>query len=769
MTIVKKLILLLCYLVLSTTTFAIDIALSINSKTTYKIVLNQEKCSPVEYTAASELRNYLDKITGAKFNIVNKADSEGKFIFVGWNKYSRTFFANISPEKLGSEEFIIKSSSKGNIYIVGGHPRGTLYGVFHFLDNILGVKWLKYNYTYIPQKTNLRLTQICLRKKPDYIQRFLILSARHVDPLMDSLYLFRNRINRTVYQNFWYHKNMLKEKSPSKFPLLREKEYGVNLSYAPPYFVHTIPRLIPAGKYFKTNPEWWELINGKRQNNGSSSSMCLSNEYLAKETAKNAIAMIKKRPGSKYISISEGDCIKNYCKCSKCQTLIKKYGAKSGLLLYFVNQVAGIIHKEYPDIIVTTLAYTHTEKAPQNIKAGKNILVRLCVWSASNAEAYNNPKNKSGIRFLDNLKKWKKVCPDIGVWDYVTTYYKNFIPHPNLHTIIPNLQIFHNIGVKYYLAEADHNFGGYRSGESAARIFLMSRGLLNVNASTKALLKEFTDAYYGEEAAVYIRSYWKLLQSSNSQKNYMQMFHGGCNGNPPYLRLPIVLRSKKILEKALTVAKSKIFKEHIEQLYMQIQFILLNNWKKFEEEQIKKGLEMPGTFEETHADFLYKTQKYQAWTINMHPRKKVLKELRESYYSNFKVTASLSYGGKAERAFDKNGKTYWNGGAYRGWLQIEFKDAKSISSIYTIFNYKNKDVTYEITGSLDGKKWYKLVPKRKTEKAVIIQNIYTYHPLIIAKDKFEPTKVKFIKTRIFKTSQLNGKPDWVVVREQSIR
>ena len=689
----------------------------------------------------------------------------GKYIFVGRNKLSEVFLKRQLINKLQAEEFVIRSSAEGNIYIVGGQPRGTLYGVQYFLDNIIGVKWLSYDYTYVPDKRNLRIKPIDVRLKPDYLQRFVFLSAHHPQPVQESIWLFRNRINYTAYETNWYQTNMLK----GKRPILKEKEYGVNLDYAPPYFVHTIPSLIPAKKYFKTHPEWWELINGKRQNNDRSSAMCLSNRELMKKTAENAIAMIKKRPDSKYISISEGDRIKNYCQCPECRKLLKKYGAKSGLLLHFINQVADIIHKEYPDIKITTLAYIHTEKAPQNIKAGKNILVRLCVWNASHAEAYDSPENESGIRFLNNLKKWKKVCSEIGIWDYVTTYYQNFISHPNLHTIIPNLRAFHNLGVKYYLAEADHNRGEYRSGESAARIFLLARGLWDVDADTTTLLKEFTDAYYGRAAAVFVRNYWNLLHKTNSQCKYMQMYHGGYNGNSPYLRLQIVLKSEKLLKQAINAAPSGNLKEHAEQLYMQIQFVLLYYWKKYELAAKKESLKMPGTFDEVYKDFSDKSSKYQARTINMQPREKALKELRESYYSNLKITASRSYGGKADRAFDKDGKTYWNGGASNGWLQIGFVQAKTVSSIYTIFNYKDTSVTYEITGSLDGRTWQTLVPKRTTSESIIIQKIYTYHPLIVAKDKFKPVKVRYIRTRIFRVTLPSGKPDWVVIREQEIQ
>lgn len=745
-----------------------NLKLAENGKAAYKIVFDKSNSSLPEKTAVNELENFLEKVTGTQFFKTADIRANDRFISVGHTEPAKKFLGRDVIDSLKEEEFIIKSSPEGNIFIVGGRPRGTLYGVLHFLDNIVGVRWLLYDYTYIPSLPDLTLPVLDVRRTPDFVQRFVFITSRHPAPIDDITWQYRNRINYTMYHGDWYQKYMKRGDNPEKFPELPDKEYGINNFYTPPAFVHTIPRLIPAKKYFKTHPEWWELIDGKRQNNQLCSAMCLTNEELVKETAKQAMEMIDSSPDSQYISISEGDTIKNYCQCDKCQAAIKKYNAKSGLMLQFVNKVAEIIHKRYPEIIVTTLAYMHSEKAPDNIKAGKNILVRLCIWTASNSEPYDDPKNEGGQHLLKNLAKWKTICPNIGIWDYVTTYYKNFIPHPNLHTIIPNLKILKEAGVDYFLCEADHNYGGYRSGESAARIFLLSRGMCDVNADTNALLQDFTDKFYGKKSGTLVREYWNLLLRANRDRKYMGIAHSGCGSDAPYLQLPVVLKAEKLLKEAVAAAAPGKNREHAEQLYMQIQFVLLDNWKRFETEAKTQGLEMPGTFEKHLADFTAQTEKYKAWHINYESREKALNILKESYCRNFNVTASKAFGSKAEFAFDRNGKTGWNGGGFHGWLQMEYKEPKTISSVYTIFNYKDKSVTYEITGSLDGKTWQTLVPKRTTTNSVIIQNISASHPMITARDKFAPVKVRFVRTRIFKVVQVTGKPDWIVIREQEI-
>jgi hypothetical protein len=437
--------------------------------------------------------------------------------------------------------------------------------------------------------------------------------------------------------------------------------------------------------------------------------------------------------------------------------------------LNFVNQVAAIIHKKYPQIMVTTLAYIHSEKAPRNIKAGKNILIRLCAWNPVHSVPYNDPANLTGRNFMANLEQWKKVCPNVGIWDYVTTYYINFIPHPNLHTMIPNLKAYHNAGIRYFLAEADHNEGNYRSGESAARIFLLTRGLWNVNASTDETIKIFTDSYYGKLAAAYVRKYWELIRDTNIQAGYTGMTHGGCSGTPPSLRLPALLKSWNLLKKAMTSAKDPIYKRHVEELLMQLQYVLLNGWKEYERKAKQLKLQLPCTFDQVYHNFAESTAGYKDLRINMKRREQALADLKSAYYRTFEVTASHAYGGKPDQAFDDNLRSSWNGGAFKGWLQIEFAKPRTISSIETVFNWKDKSTTYEIQGSLDGKKWFTLVPKRKNEKTAIIQKLSAYLPVVVANDKFKPCNVCYVRTRIFETIQASGKPNWVVIREQKIK
>ena len=131
---------------------------------------------PAEKTAEQELRTYLEKIFGK-----HTPGAANKKITL---KYD---------EKLGKEEFCIKSQKDGSLTISGGRPRGVLYGVYWFLDRKLGVHWLTPSVEYVPSKTSVDLGDINHIGKPAFASRLLLCS--------DHRFAARNLIKAGAKEN----------------------------------------------------------------------------------------------------------------------------------------------------------------------------------------------------------------------------------------------------------------------------------------------------------------------------------------------------------------------------------------------------------------------------------------------------------------------------------------------------------------------------------------------------------------------------------------
>ena len=123
-------------------------------------------------------------------------------------------------------------------------------------------------------------------------------------------------------------------------------------------------------------------------------------------------------------------------------------GSHAGALIRFVNAVANEIAKDYPEVIIDTLAYTYSRSAPKT-KPAPNVVVRLCsiecCFSHPLSECVQNTdKHKP---FQEDMKDWAKLTNRIYIWDYTTNFSHYMNPMPNLHVLQKNIQFFVENGV----------------------------------------------------------------------------------------------------------------------------------------------------------------------------------------------------------------------------------------------------------------------------------------------------------------------------------
>ncbi len=156
-----------------------------------EIVL-EEKAFPVTKNAAEELQEYLQKRLETVIPIVN-VPSDGKISFVlGINSFSKS--AGIDDSKLCRDAFIIQRKGRV-IYILGKddpksgfrnaegryagvsvqlYERGTLFGVYDFLERFAGIRffWPGELGTVIPTGMSMQIPEIDLYDRPDFEARY---------------------------------------------------------------------------------------------------------------------------------------------------------------------------------------------------------------------------------------------------------------------------------------------------------------------------------------------------------------------------------------------------------------------------------------------------------------------------------------------------------------------------------------------------------------------------------------------------------------------
>ncbi|MGD8500577.1 MAG: hypothetical protein PVJ86_08005, partial [Phycisphaerales bacterium] len=118
-------------------------------------IIIAEDASPTEVYAAEEFQSHFAKASSIHLPIVSQPDPSAggqRHIFVGASSAMRASKVGFSTDEFGEEDFRIIVRND-NIAIAGASQvgaRGTLYGVYTFLEDYVGVRFLTVDHTHVP-------------------------------------------------------------------------------------------------------------------------------------------------------------------------------------------------------------------------------------------------------------------------------------------------------------------------------------------------------------------------------------------------------------------------------------------------------------------------------------------------------------------------------------------------------------------------------------------------------------------------------------------
>lgn len=434
-----------------------------------------------ERFAAEELRAHLRRICGKEPPVrEGPADSTAPAILLG-RGLAEPRLPGFDWGRLQEDGVVVKTV--GNALVLAGPtPRGTLYAVYQFLDQVLGCRWLTPTCTIIPERTTLEISELDIVYVPQF---------RYREPFFsvvwgDGDWLARNRANSSM--------GALEERHGGKF------------GYAG--FAHTFYPLVPPEKYFDAHPEYYSELNGKRTH--IDGQLCLTNEELLDVLCDNVRLKLQQEPGARIVSITQNDW-NGWCTCAKCRAIDEAEGSPSGTMIRFVNQVAERLGPEFPHVYFDTFAYTYTVRPPKTIRPRENVIVRLCHITPC-CDAHPMARCEQNRWFYEVLQGWSAIAPELFIWDYYNNFHQYFLPHPNIDAFAADLPLFADAGVTGVFIQGDA-FPPKGSGDMAElRAWVLSRLLWNPRQDAWALTDEFLTLYYGP-AAPHLREYLDLLHA----------------------------------------------------------------------------------------------------------------------------------------------------------------------------------------------------------------------------------------------------------------
>ena len=405
---------------------------------------------------------------------------------------------SINASATMDDEEIRITVEKERIHISGGATRGVLYAVYQFLEELVGIRFLTTDHTYIPIVAELTIPCGSYSYKPPFSFRWSYYRENSNDPEFAA----KRKVNTVTDA----------EKLGGK-----TRQQLIN---------HSFHVLVPYGTYGESHPEYYALVDGKRDTNthGGGPQLCVTNPEVIEVASETAIQRLADNPDVANISVSQADTAA-YCRCEQCEELNEVEGTPMGSQLTFVNTVAERIEKAYPDVKIGTLAYWYTRKPPKTVIPRHNVQIQLCSIECCTLHAIDNPNCEQNQTFCADTNAWGNICNDIWIWNYNTNFRSYDLPFPNLRSIGPNVRYFLQNNAKGVFMQANGN--GLTGEFSDLRNYLISHLIWNPHLDDQEVLTEFVHLHYSA-AAPAIMEYITFLHDNVEERN----LHPRCFPSP---------------------------------------------------------------------------------------------------------------------------------------------------------------------------------------------------------------------------------------------
>lgn len=433
-------------------------------------------------TAVKEMQTYIERISGAKLDYVNEsAYTGGKAIVIG-----ETELVSIDTSDIKEDGFRLYSDGEYFV-IAGASSRGTLYGVYTFLEEYLGVRWFTPTLEVVPENEDVVIDASLDRTvEPSFAVR------RNSTGGATDEYRARTKINVSFHYD--------------------AVEYGGAMTWV--MWDVTLDRLVPDA-LFAEHPEYFAMNpDGTR----TTDHVCLSNPdvlAVAVENARKEILVCEK--DAKYIHIGQKD-NSNYCYCDACEALYEEYGSISAPTIIFTNAFADALDDEFPYMTFTFYAYGETDRPPQkgDLRCNSNVVPVLCQLHRAcrshpitecGAIDEQNPTFDSLFVEQDTMvakdhAKWVEIADRTFIYDYTINFINTAMFFSNFETMQSTMKYMHDIGITGYV----YNCGdGHSAAFNDLRNYLLCKLQWDVNADVEYHMLDFMKAYYGEAAAPCIK------------------------------------------------------------------------------------------------------------------------------------------------------------------------------------------------------------------------------------------------------------------------
>lgn len=512
-----------------------------------QIVLPDEPTA-AERFAAYELERCIHAMTGVHLALAGRDEvTQGRRVLIG-----RAAIPRVGSALPSAAEGYVVSTSADTVALAGRTDRATLYAVYHFLRS-LGCRWVMpgHDGEVIPRRERLSLPHGRIIQAPDFTVRGFMCS--HADFLpdggwipsdMDALldWALRHRFNA-----LWWGGGAT-------------EPFGAHRGYSHDQTTtHSYHAWVPL-KLFERRPEWFPLVDGKREplhSSGRPNQLCLSNRHMRQYIARRMISYFESHPQTRVIALNAEDEPACWCECDACKALdrVPVDWSKNGRECFpltdrvvdFVNDIAARVARKFPDRLIEMYAYGSTTEPPVAARCHPNVLVKYCMWPICGRHGVFYPTCERNRKFVARIKAWRDRCSHLAIYNYGDYNYPE-APACSYTVTATQFAALRRLGVEHVLGETDNSVA-----QSIAWYTVFGEVLWDTHTDPQRVIADFCTAAYGPAAAPMIE-YYRTLESGLMAAVEAQGEENATVNNLEAFSPEVVAKARELLAEASTAA-----------------------------------------------------------------------------------------------------------------------------------------------------------------------------------------------------------------------
>jgi hypothetical protein len=415
--------------------------LASGGRAAYAIALPADATEPRRY-AASELAAYLERLSGAKFDVQASPAGAKQIVFESGRG---------AGVELGGDAYAIAIRGE-QLVVAGDTDRAILFAVYDLLER-LGCRWLAPKFAFYKGESEFvpSVHELALQldkpvvERPDFpIRKLDVEEGRsHTTENLKQLVEWapKLRYNTLMVPRDYGGRGRVTWDQWRDAIAPEAKKRGLIIEVGGHGYENFINAKMHDGKLFDEHPEWFGKDDTGKRSKAQKRVFCTSNPHAVDFVTRGVLDYLNSHPEIDVFQLWPPDGA-DWCTCDACKAL----GEAQDRQALLVNHIQAAVEKAKPGVRLEIIAYSKALQPPTRVKLDPRILVDYCPINQSFEVPINDPSSTRNADYVRALTAWRERFPgDIGLYSYYRKYAWKSLPALIPHYMQADLQFYHSL------------------------------------------------------------------------------------------------------------------------------------------------------------------------------------------------------------------------------------------------------------------------------------------------------------------------------------